>query len=563
MLVVARPHCPVRGAASPAFPVMPLTLVRQLPSDRIQSSPYRGVVAKGASASAASSGDKGVPATPISDMKSSAERVKERGLVVRPHQEAKQHAYPSRPHNKEAPISPSVPKDAPAVQSTSGERSASHLPNEGRGDADVFSPCSGHNAAFVATSSENKVLLDLITSLVQNDINLKNVVKQCFNEVVDDSHGIDVNGMQKFRSLASRMLGVPEAVFPGIRRQHLRFDLDGSERLGQHELFMLVKMNLWEHRKKLAKYSSGVTIHDKSPTEAGYSILKELGHGNQSKANLGKDRAGNLLCVKTYDKAKMKTLDLESLKQEYEVLQHLGQHRNIAAVSELFQDVKFYYMVQELCQGGDFTTLKQRALDSDVSTNESWWRTVFRQCFEGLMHIHDHALMHGDIKESNLMLKTDKYSQPAVVIIDFGLVQTAVSDARVVWGTPGYIAPETWETGKAYPGGDIFAMGVVIMQMLLDKIPPHHDPPKGEVLPRGIFTDGLRTMQEVGMFTRSRTPPFGLLAADFPQLPLLARQLLEKEVLRRPCARKVLQDAWFTQPLADDAFSELVRKWFG
>jgi len=390
-------------------------------------------------------------------------------------------------------------------------------------------------------------------------------VMQCFYEVADE-HGIDESRVKQFRSVVSDKLRLPETVFPDIKRQHLRFDLDGSGSLNKHEAYILVKMNLWEHRKKLAKYNSGVVIPCKSLANAGYAILRELGHGNQCNANLGQDQSGELWCIKTYDKVRMKPIEFDGMREEFEVLQHLGKHPNIAVVSEVFQDDHSYYMVQELYKGKDFTTLKQRASEANVSTTESWWRGIFRQCFQGMAHIHKHALMHGDIKESNLMLKTEDYSQPHVVIIDFGLMQTAVSDAHVLWGTPGYVAPETWETGKSYPAGDIFAMGVVIMQMLLNRIPPHHNPPRTAVLPGGIFTDGLNTLQEVGIFTRARTPPFDLLSAELPALALLARQLLEKEVRRRPCAQKVLQHAWFDVDESGfdvDGFSELFRRWFG
>merc|ERR1712054_607253 len=254
------------------------------------------------------------------------------------------------------------------------------------------------------------------------------------------------------------------------------------------------------------------------------------------------------------------------LKEEYEVLQHLGKHTNIAAVEEIFQDEQFYYIVQDLYQGGDFTTLQHRAQKASVSMTESWWKGIFRQCFEGLHHIHQHALMHGDIKESNLMLRSDNFIQPAVVIIDFGLVQTAVSDKKLLWGTPGYIAPETFETGKAYPGGDCFAMGVVMMQMWINKIPPHHNPPKAEVLPGGIFTEGLRTIKDVGAFTRSRTPPFDSLGPDGKARSSLLRCLLEKEVRRRPSAKMALRDAWFAPDMKEifleDSFSDLFLGWF-
>merc|ERR1719440_2057779 len=117
--------------------------------------------------------------------------------------------------------------------------------------------------------------------------------------------------------------------------------------------------------------------------------------------------------------------------------------------------------------------------------------------------------MHCDIKESNLMLKTAEYHKPEVVIIDFGLLQTAASDVALVSGTPGYIPPEVWETGRWYPGGDMFSMGVVVMQMILKRVPPHHNPPqKCEVLPSGIFTEGASKLRDAALVAKKREPPF-------------------------------------------------------
>ena len=51
------------------------------------------------------------------------------------------------------------------------------------------------------------------------------------------------------------------------------------------------------------------------------------------------------------------------------------------------------------------------------------------------------------------MLKTENYHNPQVVVIDLGLSRAATSDIEGVGGTPGYIPPETWHTGKWYPRG--------------------------------------------------------------------------------------------------------------
>jgi len=461
------------------------------------------------------------------------------------------------PPPKGEPAMQTPPKGGVHVVQTLGSTNSARVPrNHGR-EVDSFTPCSGHDAEFVATSSAaNQVLLEIITSLAQNDAKLKSTVRRCLDEAANGTC-IDARSVLDFRTAVSKSLGLPEAVFPDIESQHLRFDLDGCGTIGEYEAYQLVKMNLWEHRKKLAKYSSGVSVPNTSLVQAGYEILKELGHGNQCRANLAKDRTGHFRCLKTYSKAKMGALELEGMKEEYEVLQHLGKHENIAAVREVFQDSKFYYMVQEVYEGGDFTTLQDRARKNDVATSEKWWQGIFRQCFQGLEHIHKHALMHGDIKESNLMLKTENFSQPTVVIIDFGLIQTMVSDAKVLWGTPGYIAPETWQKGRAYPAGDSFAMGVVIMQMRLDMIPPHHNPPKAEVLPGGIFTEGLSTIKEVGLVTKRRKPPFEAMEGKLPELTSLLRQLLEKEVHKRPSAQMVLRHAWFA-PDKEESFEETV-----
>lgn len=144
------------------------------------------------------------------------------------------------------------------------------------------------------------------------------------------------------------------------------------------------------------------------------------------------------------------------------------------------------------------------------------------------------------------MVKMNEYKQPEIVIIDLGLVHTAAFHNGFVSGTPGYIAPETWTTANMYPGSDLFAMGTVMMQLLLDMVPPHHNPPKGcKVLPGGIFTQGAQTLEDVSYLTCSRTPQFGQISGKHPLLTSLLRSLLNKDVAMRPCAQEVAGGIWF------------------
>lgn len=373
---------------------------------------------------------------------------------------------------------------------------------------------------------------------------LKETVIEYF-QIVAENGSIDADGLLDLRTLLTRDLRIPQTAFGVMAEQFLRFDCDGDGRLNEHETLRLVKANLNEFIKPKGQSSSGDGIPRHSPATAGYSIIKEIGHGNQSKANLAKNHKDELCCIKTYQKVGMSNADIDSLKEEYDVLRSLPPHPNFPSALNIFQDSNLYYLVQELYTGGDFTTLRQQASGMEVRMDESWWIEIFRQSFVGLAHLHEHSFIHCDIKEPNLMLKTDRYFQPQVVIIDFGFVRSAASDKSTICGTPGYISPETWEKGKLFPGSDIFALGVVMMQMLLDKIPPHHNPPPCEVLPGGIFTEGAGTIALVMRSTRDRVPPFELLSATFPLLANVTQAVLAKDVSRRPCAKQVLNSCCF------------------
>merc|ERR1719329_227002 len=130
-------------------------------------------------------------------------------------------------------------------------------------------------------------------------------------------------------------------------------------------------------------------------------------------------------------------------------------------------------------------------MEQQVPLTEEWYQHLFGQAFSGLAFMHQHALMHCDIKEANLMLKTADVHHPEVCIIDLGLSRALFVEGSGPCGTPGYIPPETWQTYKWFPRGDIFSMGVVCVQLLADKVP---DDKRGRL---GIFTEGCSSVEAV------------------------------------------------------------------
>jgi len=213
-------------------------------------------------------------------------------------------------------------------------------------------------------------------------------------------------------------------------------------------------------------------------------------------------------------------------------------------VFEVFQDAQFYFMVGEPYGGGDFMTLTEKARNQGVAMTEDWWKLVFRQCCEAVEFMHEQSLMHCDIKEPNIMLKRIDMRNPDVVFIDFGVCKAMVTAPNgMPGGTPGYMPPETIKLRRWFPRGDIFCLGVTMIQVLLDKSPPLG--PRTTSTPGGIFVEGCQTIQDIFNATAQREPPFKSIPASAPKLCELLRAMLSKSVSKRPTASNVLGFEWF------------------
>merc|ERR1719162_742060 len=159
--------------------------------------------------------------------------------------------------------------------------------------------------------------------------------------------------------------------------------------------------------------------------------------------------------------------------------------------------------------GGDLQQLRGKAKTANVSLTEEYFRNVFRQCLQGLDHIHEHGLMHCDLKEPNIMIKNSNLRKPQVAIIDFGLAHACVGSGES-GGTPGYIPPETNANYIWYPKGDIFSMGVTFFGLLADETPNENT---GTF---GVFQKGFQTEEDIVNFTATRPLPCDFIMTKYP-----------------------------------------------
>ncbi|MFP5313303.1 MAG: serine/threonine-protein kinase [Actinomycetes bacterium] len=119
------------------------------------------------------------------------------------------------------------------------------------------------------------------------------------------------------------------------------------------------------------------------------------------------------------------------------------------------------FLVEELALGASLAGVirGQSAQPGHVAR----WARGF---FDALAHLHSNGLVHRDIKPANLMLSGLRRSP--VRIIDFGIAAEAGSrpEPGMSSGTVHYMSPEQASGGRAEPSWDVYAMGLVLLELL-------------------------------------------------------------------------------------------------
>lgn len=141
--------------------------------------------------------------------------------------------------------------------------------------------------------------------------------------------------------------------------------------------------------------------------------------------------------------------------------------RSIAVISHpnvcTLYDVGPNYLVMELVEG---ETLAARLKRGKLSINETV--RFGAQIAEALAVAHAKGIVHRDLKPANIML-----TKSGVKVLDFGLAKSAadpsLTAAGGVMGTPAYMSPERFEGRDADARSDIYALGLVLVEMATGK----------------------------------------------------------------------------------------------
>ncbi|MEC5214558.1 serine/threonine protein kinase [Polaromonas sp. CG_9.5] len=271
----------------------------------------------------------------------------------------------------------------------------------------------------------------------------------------------------------------------------------------------------------------------------GYRVVRKLSAGGFGVVYLAVDTEGQQFAIKEYlpsslasravgellpqvlpEKLSLYRLGLKSFFEEGRSLAQIS-HGSVVSVLNFFRENETVYMVMNYLEGGtlqDFI-ITARDLKKPKVFRESTIRSLFDEILRGLRIVHQHKMLHLDIKPANIFITDDNRA----VMIDFGAAREVLSKEgnfiRPMY-TPGFAAPEMYRRDSSMgPWTDIYAIGACIYACM-QGYPPNDAPQRIEkdrlLLSlsrlRGVYSDSLIEIVEWCMSLDSLSRPQSVFA---------------------------------------------------
>lgn len=202
-----------------------------------------------------------------------------------------------------------------------------------------------------------------------------------------------------------------------------------------------------------------------------YVVQQQLGAGNFSHVYKVLDTlSGEVVALKIFKEG---TGVLDQLRQEFRILSELS-HTHIARVYYVGQlPNSAYFLILEYVEGN---TLSSLIHENRISLGKA--RQIVFELLDAVAYMHDHRVMHRDIKPNNIIT-----NGRGTVIVDFNISKLVESYASSKVGTPRYMPPEVHTQGWNWTG-DLYAVGLVLYEMLTGHHPFDDAHPPATAEPR-------------------------------------------------------------------------------
>ena len=199
-----------------------------------------------------------------------------------------------------------------------------------------------------------------------------------------------------------------------------------------------------------------------------YEIIEELGTGGMGRVYRAHDTKLNeevaLKLIKPEIAAEKRVI--ERFRNELKTARKIT-HKNVCRMYDFHEEGKTLYLTMEYVRGEDLKSLIHRTKALTVGASLA----IARQVAEGLAEAHKLGIVHRDLKPGNIMI--DKEGQAK--IMDFGISRSLAGGGTTaegaIIGTPEYMSPEQVEGKEADQRSDIYALGIILFEMVTGRLP--------------------------------------------------------------------------------------------
>jgi tetratricopeptide (TPR) repeat protein/TolB-like protein len=269
-----------------------------------------------------------------------------------------------------------------------------------------------------------------------------------------------------------------------------------------------------ETNLELAPLSTGMLLAGR------YRILAEIGAGGMGIVYKARDEELGLDIAVKVLRPDLGTDPecLERFRREL-ILAREVTHENVVRIHDIGESEGFRFLTMRLIEGRSLLEV----IENDGPLPADRALRVFHQVAEALQQAHDARVVHRDLKPANILLAHDE----TAYVTDFGIARSLVAGAwtrsGAIVGTLDYLSPEQ-AAGESVDGrSDIYALGVVLFEMLTGEL-PFRQASLAETMAQRL-TGRARDIRETGVQVPAH-------------VAALVRRCLERSPARRPASAR-------------------------